>query len=378
MRRLAIFCFYDRDGIVDSYIEYLLDDLINNVDCLVIVVNGILKKSEVIKFEKYTERIIIRKNEGFDVGAYADVIVNIIGKDEINTWDEIVLCNDTFYGPFLAFKNIFDTMKLKEIDFWGMGFIKNHILNYIPSYFLVFRKKVVSDKGFYEFFVKIKNRKIKDIMDAYAFFEVGIFDYLVGRGYKYDFYKDICNYNLYNSADICIEQCGLPILKKKAFDPQYLNLKQQIHILRYLSNKTKYKIEYILSNIYRLYGINIELDNYSDYDNGIKKEGKKQPVAVISSEDIKHFIKENNDIYIYGTGTIARKIWCVYFKYILNFKGFLVSDDQEILEETLYGFPIQYYGKLEKKSTIIIGLGPENTKHIRNKLKKEDKILFLW
>ena len=53
-------------------------------------------------FSRYTNEIIIRENSGFNAGAYADVIVKVLD-DEIRDWDELVLCNDIFFGPWLSY-----------------------------------------------------------------------------------------------------------------------------------------------------------------------------------------------------------------------------------------------------------------------------------
>jgi rhamnosyltransferase len=40
MKRLGIFCFFEKDGIVDQYVEYLICDLKKNLEKLVVVING--------------------------------------------------------------------------------------------------------------------------------------------------------------------------------------------------------------------------------------------------------------------------------------------------------------------------------------------------
>ena len=38
--RLAVYCFYDRDGVVDDYVVYFLRELRKNVSRICCVVNG--------------------------------------------------------------------------------------------------------------------------------------------------------------------------------------------------------------------------------------------------------------------------------------------------------------------------------------------------
>jgi len=103
MERLGIFVFYDREGIVDSYIDYLLCDLRKCMSYLIIVVNGEVNILGYDIFSKYADQIVIRDNKGFDIGAYKEIIEDLYQKKEMKKWDEIVFCNDTFYGPFIPF-----------------------------------------------------------------------------------------------------------------------------------------------------------------------------------------------------------------------------------------------------------------------------------
>ena len=141
MERLGIFVFYDREGIVDSYIDYLLCDLRKCLSYLIIVVNGKVDILGYDIFSKYADQIVIRNNKGFDIGAYKEIIEDLHQKKEMRKWDEIVFCNDTFYGPFIPFTQIFDEMAQRQVDFWGLNYIDNSFLSHIQSYFLVFGKK---------------------------------------------------------------------------------------------------------------------------------------------------------------------------------------------------------------------------------------------
>ena len=72
MKRLAIFVFYDFQGIVDKYVEYLLYELIKVVKELVIISNGSLSEEAKQIFSRYSNRVYERENKGFDAGAYKD------------------------------------------------------------------------------------------------------------------------------------------------------------------------------------------------------------------------------------------------------------------------------------------------------------------
>ena len=63
-KRLAIYFFYDKDGVVDDYIPFLLKDLNENVNELLIVCNGQLTIEGRKKFNELTSHILVRDNIG--------------------------------------------------------------------------------------------------------------------------------------------------------------------------------------------------------------------------------------------------------------------------------------------------------------------------
>ena len=50
-KRICIFVFYDKDGIVDDYVRYLLSELKKVISELVILVNGNIRKEEKSKLK---------------------------------------------------------------------------------------------------------------------------------------------------------------------------------------------------------------------------------------------------------------------------------------------------------------------------------------
>ena len=121
--RLAIFVFYDEDGIVDKYVEYLLLNLAKQVQRTIVVVNGKINDISRKKLEVYTPEIYIRENKGYDAGAYKDILTKYLSLNEIKQFDEIVLLNDTFYGPILNSAN--KTVGIVAADYLVADFLKD-------------------------------------------------------------------------------------------------------------------------------------------------------------------------------------------------------------------------------------------------------------
>ncbi len=320
-----------------------------------------------------------RKNVGYDAGAYADVILNFLGKEELKKWDELVLCNDTFYGPFVPFEYIFNKMNLGKVDFWGLNYVENNITNHIQSYFLVFKKRIIESGLLFDYFYKEININEMDLLNVYASFEIGLFGYLVQLGYKFGTYVATDNYNIYSCADICLERYGLPILKKKSFNGRFLGLQQESKILNYIISNTDYNPNFIISNVMRQYGKELCINGVNEVNKDTIVEVEKRiPKSKISGEYLINFLKEKEEIYIYGNGNIARKIWKLYFKYMHIFRGFIVSDDKPVLKNELYGFPIYSYSTLKEGITIVVGLDVKNSIEVRKNIKIGDEALFLW
>ena len=115
-KRLAIYFFFDKFGIVDRYIPYFLNDLNQNVDKTIIVVNGKLNNAGKETLSNYGE-VIVRENKGFDVWAYKTAL-EYVGWDNLEEYDEIVLLNSTILGPIYPLKESFEKMSQSNYFLW--------------------------------------------------------------------------------------------------------------------------------------------------------------------------------------------------------------------------------------------------------------------
>ena len=265
MARLGMFQMYDKDGIVEDYITYLLDDITKCLDEFIIIVCGEVKDEGLNKLKKYTNRIFVRDNYGFDAYAFKEAILNYLQPNELNNYDELVLFNDTFYGPFYPFKNIFDEMSDCDEDFWGLT---KHartttVREHIQSYFLVIKKKMLHSKEFIDFWnqLDIGSLCFENLVYNY---ELHFTDYFSNKGYKYCAYvkdddlncDDYHNYNHYFLSPYrLIKYYKMPVIKKKVFtQSKNLNISAGEEIqeaLDYIKENTNYNTEFIWSDLLR-------------------------------------------------------------------------------------------------------------------------------
>lgn len=279
--RLGIFVFFDKEGIVDDYVTYLLDDLSKHLKDLVIVCNGKITSNGKKKLEKYSDQIFVRSNIGFDVSAWKEVILEKLDKRFLQSFDEVLLFNDTFYGPLYPFAEVFKAMNEEDIDLWGLTahaeacpYVSHNetidIPKFIQSYFYAFRQSIVKSDDFYEYWESIPEAEEITYDDAVHIHENRFANFFEERGYKFSAYIDnddlssdpltsIC-YNTFMPYGMVAER-KLPIIRRKVFNFDYdqvinYNGAEEIrNVLEYVKENTKYPVKMIWDNLLRLYNI---------------------------------------------------------------------------------------------------------------------------
>jgi len=149
-----------------------------------------------------------------------------------------VLLNNSMYGPFRPFREIFDRMSENTADFWGMtefpetnnprreeakalpnGIIPRHV----QSYFLVFRRQVFTSDAFRDFWKNVRNETT--LPNVVARCETRLSNHLEEAGFKSDVYlrtaarlQDVDKITPEYNAIYCRPQdfliLGFPFLKK--------------------------------------------------------------------------------------------------------------------------------------------------------------------
>jgi len=232
MRRVAIYFFYDSQGIADLYIDVFLADFTQNVDRLIVVSNGELTDESRALFEKHTSEIIIRSNEGFDVWAYRAGLDHV-GWDELATYDEVVLLNFTIMGPVYPFADTFAEMESRDVDFWGITkfgkidydpFERNpygYLPEHIQSHFTVYRKRFLESKQLRAYWENIP--PIESYEDAIGLHESYFTQHFADMGYTWAVSvepapEDRVNRNMIIFAPrLLIEKYHCPIFKRRSF-----------------------------------------------------------------------------------------------------------------------------------------------------------------
>lgn len=109
MKRLALFAGYDKEGIIDDYVIFYLQELSKNAD-IIYVADCQMQESQLDKIRPYTLKAIATRHEEYDFGSYKRAYFYAKENGILPHYDYIILCNDSVYGPlFNLFNSSADT-----------------------------------------------------------------------------------------------------------------------------------------------------------------------------------------------------------------------------------------------------------------------------
>ena len=269
-KRCVIYFIYDKDGIIDDYVIDQLKDLRNNAQHIHCVINGKLSHDGKIALEQVADDIYVRENKGVDIGAYKAAI-EYLTWNFIRTFDELVVMNNTCFGPVYPFKECFDWAKTQDVDLWGLtkgiksdwlgttDYLHYNKPNYhIQSYFLVFRNSLISKEIFENFFDEIPYDCT--YAQSGSFFEYAMPGYFEKFGFKSAVYCDIdddYNYPLLHNPVRLFKEFRMPLFKKRSFTHHYTDVlnntcgEATVDLMEYIQKNTNFDMSFVWKSILR-------------------------------------------------------------------------------------------------------------------------------
>ncbi len=269
MRRLFIYLTYDRQNIIDDYIGYFLRSVRPIAGTVAVVCNMPRIEKGLYNLTDHADHIFYRENVGLDAGGFKDALCNLIGWDELRRYDELILANDSFYGPFDDITGIFAEMESRHLDFWGLmqrgagaygvtGRDPEHIL----SFFYVFQAPMLHSREFQSYWEDMPY--YSDYMTVVKQYERQLTKYFSDLGYTWGTYADTQpneTENLRNQFFQCdylsyemIRKRNFPFLKRKQLTYNTLYYQTQENLfssIDYIDKYTDYDVELIWKNLIR-------------------------------------------------------------------------------------------------------------------------------
>lgn len=344
--RGLIYFFYDKQGMVDRYVTYMLAAMKVWVKDIYVVINGKLTNEGKERFGQFTENVWERENEGLDAWAYKYALEKI-GWDKLEAYDELILMNHTIMGPVYPLEEMFETMNQKDIDFWGtnifykvdfdpFGLIDcGYIPDHLQSHFIVARRSLVSSEAYHDYWEKLP--QITSYQESIAYHETYFTRHFAGLGYRWQAYahweglEKITDYPMLKMPVELLHRTHCPFFKRRSFMHNHGDFmhstagEPSVRLMEFLEKETSYDVDMIWENILRCenmadikrcLGLNYLASSEQSPDMSAVIQNHK--VALVYHfyykeclEDLLHYassMPKEADIYI-TTGSEEKKQW---------------------------------------------------------------------
>ncbi len=180
MTRLAVMAHYDPRGEVAPHVRRQVVSLAEAVEDLVIVSTAELTDSSRVWLEKHG-RVLPRANYGYDFFSYKTGLEST----PLDGYDEVVVCNDTYVGPLVGYRDIFEAMAAEPADFWGLT-SSARVHPHVQSFFVAFRPWLVESQAFAKFWHDMS--PVSDRAKVISQYEVGLTKAMTAGGFSWSSY----------------------------------------------------------------------------------------------------------------------------------------------------------------------------------------------
>lgn len=305
--RLGIFVFYDKDGIADEYNFYFIEELKKQVSRLLVICNGDVEEEAGKRFSRIADEVMMRGNEGFDITAY-HLGLKKYGYNRDGKFDEVIICNSTMFGPVYPFREMFEKMAVRDLDFWGItnfhevpfdpfGTVKYGMLpKHVQSFFMVFRKSLTMSPEFQKYWEDMP--QITSYEQAIGYHEAIFTKEFADKGFQWAVYADSEELEGYtydplrDFPRLMIEEKHCPVIKRRSFFHEYGEALSRSggegtrEAMEYIEKHTDYDTSMIWKNILRLQNMaDVKKRMHLNYvlPTGIRlnKEEKKLKTALV-------------------------------------------------------------------------------------------------
>ncbi|ABD89720.1 rhamnan synthesis F family protein [Rhodopseudomonas palustris] len=159
LKRHAVYVHFHPEGVVADFVAAQLREFSRLGFRITFVSNSPTIDDQLITIlSPLCREIILRRNTGYDFGAYRDGIMSI---PDLPSTQCLVLANDSVYGPLFPLDELLGRCDPEVFDVWGAT-DSEEIAYHLQSYFLVFYGRAIKSRAFWRFwfwFPNIDSRK---------------------------------------------------------------------------------------------------------------------------------------------------------------------------------------------------------------------------
>lgn len=243
-RRVCLFAGYDGDGVIDDTVVTYLADLSRFADVYYLA-DCELAPGQLDRIAAYTKGAWAIRHGRYDFGSYSMLAKDLVGWDVIDTYDELMLANDSCF-LVQPLDQVFTKMDATTCDWWGLQATYDDFDDraheelgrrlrldevgeqmrsrplwrysdflHVGSYFLCYRRRVHTDPRFRERLdqVAAQSEKVTIILK----YEIGFSRLLILAGYTLATFVDgiLAYHPVYRASAFELMGEGFPLLKRQ-------------------------------------------------------------------------------------------------------------------------------------------------------------------
>lgn len=220
MKRICLFAGFDENDIIHDYVVYYLKEL-STVSDVYYMADNPIGDEEKEKIAPYVKAACGYKHGKYDFGSWQELINIIGGGNKLSEYDELILANDSCFGPLYPMRDIFNEIEQDtEWDVCGMNYnlyadrdLCGRSSYFLNSYFLIFKKNAFLSDIFKNHISSVK--KFPSVRDVIAEYEYPLSKKFYENGYTVKAFLG----RMYIYTDWCkhINNRHSPFIKKKIF-----------------------------------------------------------------------------------------------------------------------------------------------------------------
>ncbi|WP_313138151.1 rhamnan synthesis F family protein [Paracoccus jeotgali] len=181
-RRVAVFASYSGDGTLPPQVEPYLKGLRPFVERIVVVCDNTIGPVRRAALAGLADHVIAERHGEYDFGSYKRGVAWARQAGWLDEADDLILCNDSCFGPVGSFAPMFERMDARHLDFWGAT-DSQEIHPHLQSFFVVLGWHVFQSATFRNFLDGVtKQPNVQQVIIKY---EIGLTKTLSEAGYTF-------------------------------------------------------------------------------------------------------------------------------------------------------------------------------------------------
>jgi rhamnosyltransferase len=182
MKRLLCYAHFDANGEVRPFVLHALQAMSPLCADTIFVSNSPLTDGDRDSLLSRCSRVLINNNTGYDFYMWKLALESA----DLSQYDEVILMNSSIYGPIMPIETVFAEMDTRDCDFWGITECFQR-QPHVQSYFLVFKKGVITSPAFTAFWEGVL--PYRDKLQVIMSYETGLTRWMLESGFRMGVYR---------------------------------------------------------------------------------------------------------------------------------------------------------------------------------------------